>query len=148
MLGSNSTILPKTISATSSLDRVAAAGLPTLVILADTPTFGWRPKEIRNGLSIPPKMTLRNIMQMTTCPIWSFGQLFAGIPEFKTMKPYIPKGLSMKHLGLFMNKTFSGRLTALTRSPPSATVGRASLWSKASSTPKTQKRRSSWGWTE
>ena len=28
------------------------------------------------------------------------------------MKPYIPKGLSMKHLGLFMNKTFSGRLTA------------------------------------
>jgi L-lactate dehydrogenase (cytochrome) len=94
------------------IDRVAAAGLPTLVILADTPTFGWRPKEIRNGLSIPPKMTLRNIMQMTTCPSWSFGQLLAGIPEFKTMKPYIPKGLSMKHLGLFMNKTFSGRLTA------------------------------------
>ena len=27
------------------------------------------------------------------------------------MKPYIPKGLNMKHLGLFMNKTFSGRLT-------------------------------------
>ena len=26
------------------------------------------------------------------------------------MKPYIPKGLSMKHLGLFMNQTFSGRL--------------------------------------
>ena len=45
-------------------------------------------------------------------PSWSFGQLLAGIPEFKTMKPYIPKGLSMKHLGLFMNKTFSGRLTA------------------------------------
>ena len=94
------------------LDRVSAAGLPTLVILADTPTFGWRPKEIRNGLSIPPKMTLRNIMQMTTCPSWSLGQLLAGIPDFKTMKPYIPKGLSMKHLGLFMNKTFSGRLTA------------------------------------
>ena len=93
------------------LDRVAAAGLPVLVILADTPTFGWRPKEIRNGLSIPPKMTLRNILQMMTRPAWSFGQLSAGAPEFKTMKPYIPKGLSMKHLGLFMNKTFSGRLT-------------------------------------
>ena len=26
------------------------------------------------------------------------------------MRPYIPEGLSMKHLGLFMNKTFSGRL--------------------------------------
>lgn len=94
------------------LDRAAAAELPVLVILADTPTFGWRPKEIRNGLSIPPKMSLRNIFQMTTNPTWSFGQLSAGAPEFKTMKPYIPKGLSMKHLGLFMNKTFSGRLTA------------------------------------
>lgn len=94
------------------LDRVASAGLPVLVILADTPTFGWRPKEIRNGLSIPPRMTLRNVLQMMTRPTWSFGQLFAGAPEFKTMKPYIPKGLNMKHLGLFMNKTFSGRLTA------------------------------------
>lgn len=94
------------------LDRAADAGLSTLVILADTPTFGWRPKEIRNGLSIPPRMSLRNILQMMTCPTWSLGQLLAGPPEFKTMKPYTPKGLSMKHLGLFMNKTFSGRLTA------------------------------------
>ena len=94
------------------LDRAADAGLPTLVILADTPTFGWRPKEIRNGLSIPPKMSLRNVLQMMTCPSWCLGQLLAGPPEFKTMKPYTPKGLNMKHLGLFMNKTFSGRLNS------------------------------------
>ena len=92
------------------LDRVAAAGLGVLVILADTPTFAYRPKEIKNGLSIPPKMSLRNVLQMMMSPTWSFGQLAAGTPEFKTMTPYIPKGLSMKHLGLFMNKTFSGRL--------------------------------------
>ncbi|MEM9282888.1 MAG: alpha-hydroxy acid oxidase, partial [Verrucomicrobiota bacterium] len=36
------------------LERAAAAGLEVLVILADTPTFAYRPKEIRNGLSIPP----------------------------------------------------------------------------------------------
>ena len=90
--------------------RAADAGLPVLVILADTPTFGYRPKEIRNGLSIPPRMTLRNIGQMLTHPAWCAGQLAAGKPEFATMKPYIPKGLDMKHLGLFMNKTFSGRL--------------------------------------
>ncbi len=93
------------------LERAWEAGCRTLVILADTPTFAYRPKEIRNGLSIPPRMTLRNIAQMCTRPTWSFSQLFAGAPEFQTMKPYIPKGLSMKHLGLFMNKTFSGRLT-------------------------------------
>ena len=56
-------------------------------------------------------MNLRNVIQMCLSPTWSLGQLMAGAPEFKTMKPYIPKGLNMKHLGLFMNKTFSGRLT-------------------------------------
>lgn len=92
------------------LKRAGEAGCPVLVILADTPTFAYRPKEIRNGLSIPPRMSLRNVIQMMLHPTWSFSQLAAGAPEFKTMKPYIPKGLSMKHLGLFMNKTFSGRL--------------------------------------
>ena len=93
------------------LERAWEAGCKTLVILADTPTFAYRPKEIRNGLSIPPQMNLRNVIQMFLHPTWSYGQLMAGAPEFKTMKPYIPKGLNMKHLGLFMNKTFSGRLT-------------------------------------
>lgn len=93
------------------LERAEAAGCKTLVILADTPTFAYRPKEIRNGLSIPPRMSLKNIFQMLTHPTWCMEQLQAGKPEFQTMKPYIPDGLSMKHLGLFMNKTFSGRLT-------------------------------------
>jgi len=93
------------------LERAEAAGCEVLVILADTPTFAYRPKEIRNGLSIPPQMNARNVFQMMTHPTWSFSQLAAGAPEFKTMKPYIPEGLSMKHLGLFMNKTFSGRLS-------------------------------------
>lgn len=93
------------------LDRAAESGCKVLVILADTPTFAYRPKEIRNGLSIPPQMNMRNVLQMCLHPTWSFAQLAAGIPEFKTMKPYIPKGLDMKHLGMFMNQTFSGRLT-------------------------------------
>lgn len=93
------------------IDRAEAAGCGTLVMLADTPTFAYRPKEIRNGLSIPPRMTLRNISQMMTHPTWSFCQLAAGIPSFKTMDPYIPARLSLKNLGLFMDRTFSGRLT-------------------------------------
>lgn len=92
------------------LDRAEAAGIKTLVILADVPTFGYRPKEIKNGLSIPPKMTLSNIRQILGSPNWALQTLLAGQPQFATMKPYIPKGLSLKHLGLFMNKTFNGRL--------------------------------------
>ena len=92
------------------IKRCADAQYPVLVILSDVPTFGYRAKEIKNGLAIPPRMTFRNIMQMIGSPAWSFQTLLAGQPEFKTMKPYIPKGMSLRHLGLFMNKTFTGRL--------------------------------------
>lgn len=92
------------------LCRAAAAEYPVLVILSDVPTFGYRAKEIKNGLAIPPRMTLSNILQILGAPNWAIQTLIAGQPEFKTLKPYIPKGMSLRHLGLFMNKTFSGRL--------------------------------------
>ncbi len=94
------------------IQRAADAGYPVLVILSDVPTFAYRPKEIKNGLSIPPRMTFRNIMQILGSPQWALQTLIKGQPDFKTMKPYIPKGLSLRHLGLFMNKIFSGRLNA------------------------------------
>ncbi|NRB64539.1 MAG: alpha-hydroxy-acid oxidizing protein [Saprospiraceae bacterium] len=90
--------------------RIDEAGYPVLVILADVPSFGYRSKEIKNGLAIPPRITMRNLLQITSCPNWALGTLVAGQPDFKTLKPYIPKGMSLRHLGLFMNKTFSGRL--------------------------------------
>jgi len=94
------------------LRRCAAAEYPVLVILSDVPTFGYRAKEMKNGLAIPPRMTLRNILQIMGRPNWAIQTLLAGQPEFKTMKPYIPGGMNLKHLGLFMNKTFTGRLNA------------------------------------
>lgn len=92
------------------LRRAEAAGYDVLVILSDVPTFGYRAKEIKNGLAIPPKMTLRNMLQIAGRPHWAIQTLLTGQPEFKTLKPYIPKGMSLRHLGLFMNRTFSGRL--------------------------------------
>lgn len=92
------------------LQRAKEAGYQVLVLLSDVPTFAYRPKEIKNGLSIPPKMSLSNILQILGSPNWAFQTLIAGQPQFKTMNPYIPKGLSLRHLGLFMNRTFSGRL--------------------------------------
>ncbi|HYK46832.1 MAG TPA: alpha-hydroxy acid oxidase, partial [Parafilimonas sp.] len=94
----------------SILNRVAAAHYPVLVVLSDVPTFGYRPREIRNGLAMPPKMTLKNILQIMGRPEWALKTLFHGQPAFETMKPYMPKGMNMRQLGLFMNKTFSGRL--------------------------------------
>lgn len=92
------------------IDRAKNAGCPVLVILCDVPTFGYRPRDIRNGLGMPPKMTLRNIMQIIGSPSWTFNTLKFGQPTFETLTPYTPKGLSLKQLGMFMDKTFSGRL--------------------------------------
>jgi L-lactate dehydrogenase (cytochrome) len=92
------------------LNRVEAAGCKTLVLLCDVPTFGFRPRDIRNGLAIPPRMTLRNILQILGRPRWALLTLLHGKPHFATMAKYTPKGLSMKQLGAYMNATFSGRL--------------------------------------
>ena len=91
------------------IKRAEAAHCPVLVILCDVPTFGFRPRDIRNGLAMPPRMTLRNIIQIMGKPEWALRTLFHGQPAFETMKPYMPKGLNMKKLGVFMDRTFSGR---------------------------------------
>lgn len=44
------------------LERAWAAGIKVLVILCDVPSFGFRPRDIRNGLAMPPRMTLNNIL--------------------------------------------------------------------------------------
>ena len=92
------------------LDRAAAAGCSVLVALSDVPTFGYRPKDIRNGLAMPPKMTFRNMLQILMKPNWALNTLVKGQPNFETMKKYMPKGLNLKELGKYMNDTFDGRM--------------------------------------
>ena len=92
------------------LDRSAAAGTDVLVILADVPTFGYRPRDVRNGLAMPPKMSVKNIIEVFKKPDWAIQTLVHGQPAFKTLEPYMPKGLNLKKLGEFMDATFSGRL--------------------------------------
>lgn len=92
------------------IKRAEAAGMPVLVILSDVPTFGFRPRDIRNGLAMPPKMTISNMLQIMGKPNWALQTLFKGQPGFETLKPYMPKGLNLAQLGKFMDKTFSGRL--------------------------------------
>jgi len=90
--------------------RAAAAECPVLVILCDVPSFGFRPRDIRNVLAMPPKMNVSNILQAFGRPHWSLQTLKHGIPNFANLLPYMPKDLDLNQLGKFMNDTFSGRL--------------------------------------
>ncbi|MFI8378886.1 alpha-hydroxy-acid oxidizing protein [Leeuwenhoekiella sp. NPDC079379] len=92
------------------IDRAEAAGCPVLVLLCDVPTFGFRPRDFKNGLALPPKMSVRNIMQILGKPTWAYNTLKYGQPTFENLKPYTPEGLNLKQLGAFMDRTFSGKL--------------------------------------
>ncbi|WP_339839222.1 alpha-hydroxy acid oxidase [uncultured Maribacter sp.] len=92
------------------INRAAQAECPVLVILSDVPTFGFRPRDIRNGLAMPPKMSVKNILQILGKPEWAMKTLLHGQPNFETLKPYMPKNLDLKQLGKFMDQTFTGRL--------------------------------------
>ena len=92
------------------LKRAEKSGIKTLVILADVPSFGYRPRDIKNGLSMPPKMTLSNFFQILKSPEWAIKTLINGQPNFEVLKPYMPKNLNLSQLGKFMDETFSGRL--------------------------------------
>ncbi len=92
------------------IQRAESAGCPVLVILCDVPTFGFRPRDIRNGLAMPPKMSMRNILQILGKPRWAVETLRYGQPSFETLRPYMLKNLDLRQLGKFMDETFSGRL--------------------------------------
>ncbi len=92
------------------LDRAEAAGCEVLCVLCDVPSFGYRPRDIRNGLAMPPKMTLQNMLQILGKPNWALRTLLHGQPEFANLKKYMPRGLDMGQLGQYMNQTFSGRV--------------------------------------
>lgn len=92
------------------LNRLESTGYTVLVLLCDVPSFGFRPRDIRSGLSMPPRMTMRNLLQIFSRPRWALETLTAGTPGFETLRPYMPASMSMKTLGAFMSQTFSGRL--------------------------------------
>jgi L-lactate dehydrogenase (cytochrome) len=92
------------------LRRLKDVECPVLVVLVDVPSFGLRYREIKSGLSMPPKMNISNILQAMVCPTWGIKTLQHGIPSFATLKPYMEKGLDLAQLGQFMNRTFTGKV--------------------------------------
>lgn len=57
------------------IDRAKAAGCSALVLTLDLQILGQRHKDLKNGLSAPPKLTLSNIINMMTKPRWCLGML-------------------------------------------------------------------------
>jgi L-lactate dehydrogenase (cytochrome) len=55
--------------------RAQAAGCSALMLTLDLQVLGQRHKDVRNGLSAPPKPTLANLLNLLTKPAWCLGML-------------------------------------------------------------------------
>ncbi len=75
------------------IDRAKAAGCSALVLTLDLQILGQRHKDLKNGLSAPPKLTLPNILNMMTKPRWCLGMLGTPRREFRNIVGHV-KGVS------------------------------------------------------
>jgi L-lactate dehydrogenase (cytochrome) len=64
------------------IDRARAAGCSALVLTLDLQILGQRHKDLKNGLSTPPKPTLRNIADLALRPNWCMAMLGTSRRQF------------------------------------------------------------------
>jgi L-lactate dehydrogenase (cytochrome) len=67
------------------LARAEAAGYSTLLLTVDTTVSGMRYRDVVNGLTIPPTLTARTVLDMSRFPAWWFNKLTTGGMTFASL---------------------------------------------------------------
>jgi len=68
------------------IDRAAAAQCSALMLTLDLQVLGERRRDPRNGLTIPPRLTLRNAFDVATKPAWAMQMLFGKNRSFGNLE--------------------------------------------------------------
>ena len=87
------------------LKRVRDSGFTTLVLTVDVPDASRREKQIRGGLTHPPRLTGRLGLQAISKPVWLANTLRNGIPKMKLMQSYSNERKSLSstaHIGYLL----------------------------------------------
>ncbi|MFB9148213.1 alpha-hydroxy acid oxidase [Roseovarius ramblicola] len=87
------------------LKRARAAGFSVLVMTVDVPVGSRRERQVRSGLTTPPRLTPRLMAQVARCPAWASGMARLGMPRMRMIDDYAgqTKGLpSNKHAGYLL----------------------------------------------
>ncbi|VWX56538.1 L-lactate dehydrogenase, FMN-linked [Burkholderiales bacterium 8X] len=93
------------------IDRAKAANCSALVVTLDLQIIGQRHKDLRNGLSVPPKLSLRNMANMATKPRWCLGMLGTRRRNFGNVFGHVEGIETMKSLSEWTNKQFDPTLS-------------------------------------
>jgi L-lactate dehydrogenase (cytochrome) len=93
------------------IERTKAAGCSALVLTLDLQVIGQRHKDLKNGLTAPPKPTLRNILNLLGKPRWCLGMAGTRRRSFGNLVGHV-KGVSdMSSLAAWTNEQFDPRLS-------------------------------------
>ena len=93
------------------IDRAKKAGYSALVLTLDLQILGQRHKDIKNGLSAPPRLTLPNILNMATKPRWCLGMLGTKRHTFRNIVGHAKGVGDMKSLSSWTNEQFDPALS-------------------------------------
>lgn len=93
------------------IDRAKAAGCSALVLTLDLQILGQRHKDLRNGLSAPPKFTPKHIYQMVTRPRWCLGMLGTKRRTFRNIVGHAKGVGDLSSLSVWTNEQFDPRLS-------------------------------------
>ena len=93
------------------IERARAARCSALVLTLDLQVIGQRHKDIKNGLTAPPKPTLKNILNLMTKPGWCLGMAGTKRRTFRNLVGHV-KGVSdMSSLSAWTNEQFDPSLS-------------------------------------
>ena len=92
------------------IDRAKAANCSALVITLDLQILGQRHKDLKNGLSAPPKLTLANILNIATKPGWALGMLGTKRRQFGNIVGHVKGVADMGSLADWTAKQFDPAL--------------------------------------
>jgi len=92
------------------IDRAKAAKCGALVLTLDLQILGQRHKDLKNGLSAPPKLTLANILNMATKPRWCLGMAGTSRRQFGNIVGHVSGVENMGSLSEWTAKQFDPQL--------------------------------------
>ncbi len=92
------------------MDRAKAANCSALVLTLDLQVLGQRHKDIKNGMTAPPKLTLANIANMMTKPLWCMGMLGTKHHGFGNIVGHVTGVDDMSSLSSWTASQFDPRL--------------------------------------
>ncbi|MDR6265242.1 alpha-hydroxy acid oxidase [Roseobacter sp. N2S] len=92
------------------IDRAKAAKCSALVLTYDLQILGQRHKDIKNGLTAPPRLTLPNILNIATKPKWAYNMLNTKRREFRNIVGHVKGVTDMANLGAWTAEQFDPAL--------------------------------------